>query len=153
MQTNMTFCGQFVTVHSPFSSDLRPWSIWAKKGTGGDPPPLRVTLSPFFTVFFYCGASLNNDCWPWMNNTNASMTMTWNEWEWSAIHTIHIGRVRGVKRTPREDTKGKKDPTDQQWLLRSCSNCTVYQNSTLYQLCLVDTVFVFVSTFKYIVST
>ena len=25
MQTNMTFCGQFVSVHSPFSSDLRPW--------------------------------------------------------------------------------------------------------------------------------
>ena len=25
MQTNITYCGQFVSVHSPFSSDLRAW--------------------------------------------------------------------------------------------------------------------------------
>ena len=25
MQTNMTFCGQFVSVHNPFPSDLRAW--------------------------------------------------------------------------------------------------------------------------------
>ena len=25
MQTNMAFCGQFVSVHSPFPSDLRAW--------------------------------------------------------------------------------------------------------------------------------
>ena len=42
----MTFCDQFVSVHSPFTSDLRPWLIWAKKkGTGGD-------IVTFFYRFF-----------------------------------------------------------------------------------------------------
>ena len=56
--TEMTFCGQFVSVHSPFTSDLRPWQIWAKKRYWRWPPaPIRWHCHLFCTVFFYINIS------------------------------------------------------------------------------------------------
>ena len=60
--------------------------------------------------------------WPGMNGNDQR----------SRVHTIHIGRV--VKRTSRGDTKGKKDPTDKQWLLQSCSNYAVCVCVHLYSV-------------------
>ena len=57
-------CGNFIvehvffSVHSPFPSDLRIWSMWAKKGT--EVAPMRGQ----FHLSFFTGASLDGsrDC-------------------------------------------------------------------------------------------
>ena len=66
MQTNMKVGGltstfQVCIVH--FLVFWGPGKFGLKKGTGGDPPSPRVTMSPFFYRFSYCGASLIAPRW------------------------------------------------------------------------------------------
>ena len=61
MQTNMKVGGLtsiFQVCIVQFLMFWWPGKFWLKKGTGGDPPPPRVTLSPFFTVFLIAGLPL-----------------------------------------------------------------------------------------------
>ena len=61
MQTNMKFGGLFVSVHSPFPSDLRTWYIKVISMNWGWPPSAPHGQCPPLFTFFYMRASQNRN--------------------------------------------------------------------------------------------